>query len=332
MIRRTCFAAAVLAAATAWAASPTAPELLRHVPREARAVVAADTAALRAQPLVQQWLLEHQAEWSGLDDEATRFLRDAGLDPAADVDALMFAVLVQVEAEHPLALFGGRFDGASLSAAVASRGAVPVEVGGVTVYRLDPDADAGRVALMRITDDLVMIGDGPALEASLTREPGPVAVVAGEAAAGHLDLTAPFWMVSEVPEHAPPAGEQAGGGQTPGQRAVLAVLGASTAVRRVAAWARVDDELEVHAFATTATEEDAVLLRDTIRGALAAVRLAAQEKEPRLVDVLRGVTVEADGTVVVVAARIPVDLLQELAGGAHAADADVRRARRARPR
>jgi len=66
--------------------------------------------------------------------------------------------------------------------------------------------------------------------------------------------------------------------------------------------------------------------------ALAAARLAAQEKEPRLVEVLRGVTVETDGAVVWVGATIPVDLLQELAGEAHGAQVEARRARRARPR
>ncbi|NOZ95785.1 MAG: hypothetical protein GXP47_13755 [Acidobacteria bacterium] len=330
MLRRTCLALAVLAATTAWAAPPTVAELLQRVPADARAVVAVDTAALRTEPLVQRWLLEHQTEWSGVDDEATRFLDDAGIDPAADVDAFVFAMFTDEADGHPLALVGGRFDAASLTAAVVARGAEPQQVAGVTVYRVDQNAGAAHAALVRITDDLLVFGDRAALTASLGRGVGPVPIVEEEAAAGHLDLEAPFWVVSDLPERntarTPP---QAAGSESPEDQAMLAVLAASSMVRRVAGWARLDEELAVHGFATTTSDENAGLLRDTIRGALAAARLAVQEKEPLLVDVLRGVRVDADGAVVSLAATIPVELLQKLAAEPHVR---AGRAQRATPR
>jgi len=332
MPRRILLAAVVLAAATAWAAPPTVPELLQLVPSEARAVVAVDAAALRDEPLVQKWLLDHQDRWGGVDGEAARFLRDAGVDPAADVDALVFALLDNGEHEHPLVLFGGRFDAASLTAAVLARGAEAEELGGVTVYRLDPNAGGAQAVLMRITDDFIMVGDRDGLAASFGRGAGPVHIVADEMAAGHLELTAPFWMAADIPEgkspQTPPPGLNA---DSPEGRVILAVLAASSAVRRIAGWAGLDEELELHGFATAASDEEAGLLRDTLRGGLAVMRLAAQEHRPELVDVLRGVSVEADGAVVSVAATIPVSLLQELAGGAHPS-ARAQKTRRVRPR
>jgi len=331
MFRRISVAVLVLAAATSWAAPPTVQELVQQVPPDARSVVAVDAASLRQAPLIQGWLLDHQAEWTGVDDEATRFLRDAGLDPAADIDALVFAVLAgEVGGNggkdgHPLALFGGRFDAASLTAALVDRGAVAEELAGVTVYRVDAKEDAAHAPLMRITDDLVMLGDHEALTASFGRGGGPVTIVDQEVSAGHLDLGATFWMVSDLPERKP-GDLPAVGTDGPEGQAAQAVLAASSMVRRVAGWGSLDEELELHGFATADSEENAGLLRDTLRGALAVARMTAQDKDPRLVEVLRGVSVEADGAVVTVAAAVPVELLQKLAGKPEPRAAKTRRA------
>jgi hypothetical protein len=320
MLRRASLAFLMLAAGTAWAAPPTVPELLRLVPTDARAVVAVDAAVLRTAPLVEQWLLAHQAAWSRVDDDAARFLSEAGVDPARDVDYMMFALTGDQAAQHPLALLAGRYDSATLVAALQARGAVQVKVGTVTAYRVGHtgNADAQHAALIRVTPQLVMVGDRDTLLAAQDRASGPVRVVAAEKAAGHLDVSAPFWMAVAIPEDAAAGPHStASGAESPGAQAMVAVAAASAAVRRVAAWATLGQELRLHAFATTASEENAGLLRDTVRGALAAMRLAVQEREPRVVDVLRGVKVDTEGAAVAVTAELPVDLLQQLAGEAH---------------
>ncbi len=320
MLRRTLLAAFVLVAGTAWAAPPTVPELLRLVPADARAVVAVDVAALRTEPLVQQWLLEHQETWSGVDDDAMRFLREAGLDPARDVDLMVFAVSGSEEAPEPLALFAGRYDPATLGAALTARGAELVGVGSVTAYRVGDGDETGHAALVRVTPGLVMVGTTTTLTAVYGPTGGPVHVVAAETAAGHLDLAAPFWMAVAVPEGAadPPDHAKAMAEDSPEGRAMMAMASASTSIRRVAAWARLGEYLQVHGFATSTSEENAGLFRDAVKGALAAMRLAAQEREPQLVDVLRGVTVKAEGTGVAVTAELPVELLKQLSREVHA--------------
>ena len=317
MLRRTHLSVIVLvlAAATAWAAPPTVQELVQRVPQAASSVVAVDAAAVRSVPVIQQWLLDHQSEWSSVDDEATRFLRDAGIDPATDIDTVVFAVLNDGTGEsgkHPLALFGGSYDASSLTAAVVKRGAVTEQLAGVTVYRVDPKEDAAHAPLMWITDDLVMLGDREALTASFGRGAGPVTLVDEEITAGHLDPEASFWMVADLPERGSGDLPDVGSDGPEGQ-AAQAVLAASSVVRRVAGWGNLGDDVELHGFATATSEEDAGLLRDTLRGALAMARMTAQDKDPRLVDVLRGVTVDADGAVVTVEADVPMELLQRLA-------------------
>lgn len=317
MFRRVSLVAAFLITATAWAAPPSMPELLRLVPTTARAVVAVDASALRTEPLVQQWLLTHQEAWSRVDDDATRFLREAGVDPARDIDQMVFALTGEESEEHPLALFAGRYDRAILTSALEARGAVPVKVGDVTAYRVDHGDDSDHAVLIQIAPNLVMVGDLDTLAATQARAAGPVHVVQAEKAAGHLDLSAPFWMAVTIPAEAAPVPHRAASGtDSSGGQGLVAVAAASAAVRRVAAWATLSQELRLHAFATTSSEENAGLLSDTIRGGLAAMRLAMQDKNPKLVSVLRGVKVDADGSSVALIAELPIDLLQQLAAEA----------------
>ena len=59
-------------------------------------------------------------------------------------------------------------------------------------------------------------------------------------------------------------------------------------------------------------EETRSLLEDTIKGALASARLAAQEKDPELVKVLRQATVDRDSEGVNFEAEIPAEFLHRM--------------------
>jgi len=299
-----------LMAVPALAASPTPQELLRWAPPGAQVVVAIDAAALRSHPLVQSWLLEHQAPWSGADAEAQQFLRDAGLDPLRDVDSMLVAVVPQAGHDRGLAAFGGRYDPASLGAALLKRGAGAATVAGAPVYKLSRAKEAqGASPYLFANTDVVLVGDEASLAAVLEHPAGVNALVDGELAAGRLDLRAPFWMVAAIPAELhdrPGPGEPARGPE------LQALMAAAHTVQQVTLQAFLTDELALTWRAVADTAENAELLRDTVKGALAALRLHAQEQAPELVEVLRAVKVTCDGTEVKGTGVVPLALLEKL--------------------
>ncbi len=312
-----------LAAPAALAAPPTAAELLRLVPDGAQAVVAVDSAALRAHPLVQTWLLRQHA-WAATGNDLERFLRDAGLDPVRDVDVIVVAAVDAGDTTAGVALLAGRYDPASLGAALVRRGARALAIAGTPGYQLpDSACDGGRaVVLVQPSADLVVVGD-QATVAKALGQPHPIpSLVAAEVAAGRLDTRAPFWMVANVPAKVRhQASDVSGRVRSEAGDAVRGVVLASGTVQRVMAQAHLDDALRLSVAALADTPENAELLRDALKGALAVTRLHVQDAAPDLVDVLRGVELGVDGTAVTGKGAISIALLEKLAaehgGGGH---------------
>jgi hypothetical protein len=310
-----------LAAPIAAAAPPSIAEVLRSVPESASVVVAFDTAALREAPRVQEWLLHHQA-WTGADTDLRRFLADAELDPVRDVDAMLVAVLHGGSGSEGIAFFPGRYDSTSLQAAIVKRGAEVFTIGGVPAYRLvDSDAHHGEPAVLaQPFPDLVIVGDEAAVRTALSGPHAVPALVAKELAAGHIDLRAPFWVVANVPEvtrarTADAAARLHGDGAEP----VRGVLLASGTVQRVAVQAFLDNTLKLSGVALADTPENADLLRDAVKGAIAVARLHAEQASPELVNVLRDVEVRVSGAEVSVSGSLPLTLLDNLAAEHRAA-------------
>jgi len=303
-------------ASLALAAPPTVGEMLKLVPEGAQTVVAMDSAALRSHPKVQAWLLE-QHSWTGADQEMQQFLADAGLDPVRDVDGIVVALLGETHQTRGLVLFAGRYDAASLGAALVKRGATAFTIGKVAAYRLPASGQHGHAAgvLAIPSNELVIAGEEASVTAALAPPHAAIQLVAKEIASGHIDVRAPFWMVANVPPEVRARAGQAGShGEGDGGEPIRGIVLASGAVERVAAQAFLDDSLKVSAVAVADTVENAQLIRDAVKGALAAARLATQQKRPELVDVLRGVEVGVSGNEVSVAASIPLSLLEKLAG------------------
>ncbi len=308
-----------LTAALAAAAPPPISQLLRSVPASARAVVAVDTAALRQVPRVQEWLIRHQA-WTGAGDDMRQFLADAGLDPARDVDAMLVAVLEGNPGTGVVAWFAGRYDPSSLGPALVKRGAGALTIGAVPAYRLPSEGhgDGRSVILAQPSPDLVVVGDEASLRAALEPPHAVIPLVEKEIAGGHIDLRAPFWAVATIPASLRSrAGEAAGSAAAHGGESVRSVVFASGAVERVAMEAFLDESLRISAVAVADTPENAELLRDAVKGAIAAVRLQAQGQEPELVNVLRDVQVRLSGTEVSAAGSVPVALLEKLLADHH---------------
>ena len=306
MRRHVLFLLALVLASAAVAAPPTVGELLGKVPAAARVVVAVDAAALREHPLVQQWLAERHTTWSGLDDETDSFLRDAGLVPERDVEAMVAAVTPTDGRPSFVVFFAGRFDPAALGAALIARGAQAATLSGGAGYLLPTEGSStGTVALL--APDLIVLGDEASVRGLAIFAAGSP-LVAEEVAARRIDPTAHFFFVADLP----PRESVTGGGEGTENDSLQQVVEASGAVRRVGLQATLGEALTLKGFATADTPENAELLRDAVKGAIAAMRLQAQEKAPELVDVLRGVDVGLEGTRISGAVAVPVAVIEKV--------------------
>jgi hypothetical protein len=303
---------AVAAAASAFGqpAPPTIRELLRDVPTDARFVIAVDTTKLRTTPAVQEWMRTHQGHWCDGDNDASAFLQDSGLDPLRDVDRIVFAG--SAGDGNGVALFAGRFDSTSLAAALSKRGAERVTVDGFTLYRL-ADEGHGRHPhhpLVHVGANLVIVGNEAAAVAALSGKAGVNETLAKDLASGRIDPKATLWMVADLAglaDRAEPEGDHA-----EGHGELRGVMAASRSLRRVSVQASLDDTVTISGDAVADSEENAELLRDALKGAVAAIRLESQDRIPELVDVLRGVTITQSGHEVRVSGSIPVAVIEEL--------------------
>lgn len=317
-MKRLLFASLILTllAPLAVAAPPTVGELLRSVPTGARAIVAVDSAALRSHPKVQDWLLRQHA-WTGADQDFRSFLADAGLDPLRDVDAMVVAVLAEGDETRAVAFFSGRYDPSSLGAALVKRGAQPLALGAFQGYRLPSSGHHHGEAppvLAQPSPELVIVGDETAVRAALAPAGAVAALAQGEISTGHIDLRAPFWVVAMVPPEAQQKAREVAE-HTDGEdsETVRNVLFASGAVQRVAGQAFLDDSLRFSGVAVADTAENAGLLRDAVKGAIAALRLHVRTKSPELVEVLRDIEVTVSGNDITVSGAVPLALLEKLA-------------------
>lgn len=306
-----------LVAAPVLAAPPTVNDLLRYVPADAQVVMSVDTAALRVHPFIQGWILEHQAGWTGVDSDVQRFLSDAGLDPLRDVDLMVVAANPKQGGGHALALFAGRYDPSSLGAAIVARGGRAETVNGVPLY-LAREGSTDGAALALPSAELVIAGDEAAVRAALGSRAAGRTLVGAAVAMGQIDLRAPFWLVALVPDEVR-QGAGTAATEVHGEHAdaVRSVLAAGGTVQRVAMQARLDQELTLTGVATTDTAENAELVRDAVKGALAAARLKLGNQEPELVEVLRDVQVQVKDTEVSVQMVIPLPLVEKLSRTAH---------------
>ena len=82
-------------------------------------------------------------------------------------------------------------------------------------------------------------------------------------------------------------------------------------VSTVALWATdVGDQLKLGAFGLSNDPETLQLLEDTVRGALAAMRLAVQDKSPELVSTLRRFTVSHTDNSVTISGTVSAEAIR----------------------
>lgn len=315
-------AALALLPASALVAGRRTDDLLALVPADAASVAVVRLNELRSSPLASK-LFSH-ADHLTTDGDAARFMEETHLRPKEDVDTVVIVgmPLSATGESSALAIFEGRFDPERLSAAVEARGAVRKTAPSGDYYLLPERAGSasrgGPGAVAFVGPRLVIAGSEPAvLRALASREAGGTAFSSGSGLGRHLnriDRGASVWALVDVARYPTVRrGIQREEGRTREEPAA-ALLSAMKSVQLFAfeASARADG-LDLSATGLSADEETRTLLEDSLRGALAMLRLATQEKSPELVSVLRKFQVRRNGDGVTVSGTLPASVLRTLA-------------------
>ena len=295
-----------------------ADEALSLVPANAVSVGMVRLADMRTSPL-SSLLFEHTDKMSS-DGEAQKFLTDAGLSLTKDVDVLVVATTPRTslgsEADI-LVLAEGRFDVNRLSRAFASRGAV--RRNGYFILPDQDDEEQGAIAL--VSPSLVIGGRESAVVAALeARKSGGTGFLSRGSLAldlGRIDSKATAWAAIDVvrAQRLSKGGRIHTGSGNSGETLQAALKSLST----VAVWATdKGDALALGATGVSADAETLELLEDAIRGGLSAMRLAAKDKSPEMVSVLRRFEVSRNNGAVLVEGSIPASQLKQMMAKKHA--------------
>jgi len=306
-MKKLMIAAAVLALAVPVFAKNDALSL---VPNDAVTVGVVRLSELRSSPLGST--LFQETDKISTDGDAAEFLREVGLKPSQDIDTIVVATTPRTtlgsEVEVLVAL-EGRFDVAKITAAIAKHGAVkksgyyllPEE------HKVDRDHQQGAVAFPDA--HLALVGSESAVVRALASRTAGGTQFFGASALGRdaarIDPHATAWAVVDVQR----AHRIVGGPRLSSKdQHAQAINSALRHVSTVALWATdAGDSLKLGAFGLCSDPETLGLLEDTLRGALSAMRLAVQDKQPEMVPVLRRFSVARTNDSVTITGSVPAE-------------------------
>lgn len=302
---------AVLAVTATFALPATAKDdALSLVPADAVTLGMVRLADMRTSPL-SSLLFEHVDSMS-MDGEAEKFLLEAGIQPLHDVDVVVVATSPRTtlgSEPNLLVIAEGRFQPERLTAAIVSRGGVKKPS-----YILLPESEGEAGAVAFLSTSLAIAGNERSVANALAaRANGGTGFVTRGVLAmdlGRIDRAATAWAIIDVPR----AARFAKGGVDTGSGQSGAVLQAALkSVSTVAMWATDNGEtLQLGAVGLSNDSETLELLDDALRGALAALRIAASEKAPEMVSVLRRFDVDRKSQSITVEGSIPAASIREL--------------------
>ncbi|HUP61477.1 MAG TPA: hypothetical protein VNA69_13755 [Thermoanaerobaculia bacterium] len=290
-------------------------DALSLVPANAVTVGMVKLREMRSSPL-SSMLFEHTDKMS-TDGEAEKFLLEAGLAPAKDIDVLVVSTSPRTNlgSEADVVVIAeGRFNAERLSSALLARGAV--KKGG---YLVLPDApvnerkENGAVAFPSAS--LVIAGTERAVAAALEARANGGTNFRTVNGLGmdlaRVDRNATAWALVDVTRAArlTKGGTIHTGKGASGDALAAAIRSVST----IAVWAKdTGGALELGAFGLSGDAETLALLEDTVRGALSALRLAVKEKSPDMVSVLRRFEVSRKAGSITIEGSIPATSLREM--------------------
>ena len=308
-------------------------DALSLVPADAATVGVVRVSDLRTSPLAARLFSDTDHVCVGGD--AQHFLDETHLNPKEDVDLVVAAGSPKGAGGSDgwgLVLFEGRFDPARLSGALVERGATKKTTPSGDYY-LVPDRHAdesahggGPAAIAFASKHLVIAGSEPAVVNALAqRSAGGTGFASGAGLGRHLsriESGASAWAlvdVSRIPAKDAAARHAHAETQGNGMDAATTLVSSMSSVQLLALQATAKgDALKLAATGVANDAETAGLMEDALRGVLAAWRLAAQEKSPDTVAVLRKFTVSRDKETVSISGTLPGATVRALAAKKHA--------------
>ena len=290
-------------------------DALSLIPNDAVTVGVVRLADMRSSPLSST--LFQQTDKVSTNGDAEVFLREAGLQPTRDIDVIMVATSPRAtlgrDAEVLVAA-DGRFDVDRLTKALDSRGATRTAN---SEYFLLPNSDGDRIGAVAFPDShLALVGTIEAVKAALdARARGGTTFMSASGLARDLpriDPHATAWAIVDVARAQRLADGPHVSNRTTSGAALNSALKTMTTV---ALWATDSgDALKLGAFGLSRDPETLQLVEDTLRGALAAMRLAVQDKQPQLVSVLRKFNVARSDDSVTISGSVPASTFREYVG------------------
>ncbi|HXI12290.1 MAG TPA: hypothetical protein VNM92_06560 [Thermoanaerobaculia bacterium] len=302
--------------------SAASTDVLSLVPADATTVGMIRLSDMRNSPLTAR--LFSETDRLSVDGEAKRFLKEAGLDPARDVDVLVAATSPRDGSPNEpaaLVLAEGRFNVARLSAAIVTRGAKSKLAAGKTYFLLEEkgqDRHGQRGAVAFVDSGLVVAGSEESVIEALqqrsrsTQNFRQASIIGRELS--RIDTRATAWALIDLAR----TRRFQGALRMPGSGASNDSLASAMKSVSVLGISSMDtgDALKISAFGISNDAETRDLLEDTLRGVTAAWRLAAQEKAPELVSALRKFNIDQSGDSVTIEGTIPAALLRSFANRA----------------
>lgn len=308
MKRHLLFAAVLLVALPIFAKN----DALSLIPNDAVTVGVVRLADLRHSTLSAT--LFKQTDAVSSHGDAEKFLEDAGLQPSKDIDVLVVTTSLKTnlgdEAEVLVAA-DGRFNVDLLGAALVKRGAV--KKNGYYVLPKEAATEHGQTGVVAFPDShLALIGSESAVNEALTsRASGGTTFFASSGLGrdvSRIDSRASAWAIVDVAR----ASRLAKSPHVPSKTSQAEAL--SSAIKNlstVALWATDSgDGLKLGAFGITKDADTLQLIEDTLRGMLAAMRLAVQDKNPEMVGVLRKFDVTHTADTVQILGTVPAETLK----------------------
>jgi hypothetical protein len=306
--------ASLLLAPMAFAVSNSAMSL---IPRDAVSVGVVHVSDMRSSPL--SGMLFQQTDKVSANGDAERFLTEAGLKPSKDVDLLVVSVSPKTALGHEskvLVAAEGRFSVDRLTSALVARGAIEKKTAGGSYYLLPDSKKNDNQGAVAFPDaHLALAGDEVSVSQALAdRASGGTAFITAGGLAhelGRIDSTATAWALVDVARASRLTNSPHIENHNAAAQQINSVM---NHVSTIALWATdTGDALKLGAFGLANDAETLQLLEDTLRGGLAAMRLAVQDKEPDLVSVLRHFDVKRANDSVTISGTVPAESLKKFA-------------------
>lgn len=290
-------------------------DALSLIPNDAVTVGVVRLADIRSSPLSST--LFQQTDAISAHGDADDFLRDAGLQPTHDIDVLMVATTLRTPLggdNDVIIAADGRFNPDRLTQALISRGAVRKSTDAGSYLLLPSENGNDKRGAAAFPDShLALVGSEPAVVAALNaRAAGGTSFLTASGLGrelGRVDPHATAWALIDVARakrfaDGPHVSRHSQSGQ--------ALDSALHSVSTVAVWATDNgNAVQLGAFGLSNDQETLQDLEDTLRGALSAMRLAVQEKNPDLVSVLRKFNVARTNDSVTVSGTVSAATFRE---------------------